>query len=86
MPRLRLRGLMAIPAPHPDSPRRRDAFGRMHELYRGLAARFPGIDTLSMGMSDDFELAIAEGSTMVRLGTVLFGSRNPSASLRSAPG
>jgi pyridoxal phosphate enzyme (YggS family) len=76
-PRLRLRGLMAIPAPLPDMDRRRDAFRRMKALFDAQAARFPAIDTLSMGMSEDFELAIAEGATMVRVGTALFGERPP---------
>lgn len=75
-PRLRLRGLMAIPAPHPEPARRRDAFVRMRALFEALAAAHPGVDTLSMGMSDDFELAIAEGATMVRIGTALFGPRD----------
>lgn len=74
-PRLRLRGLMAIPAPHPDAARRRAAFARMRGLFEALAARHPGVDTLSMGMSDDIELAVAEGATMVRVGTALFGKR-----------
>lgn len=73
---LRLRGLMAIPAPLLDLVRRRDAFARMRELYDALASEQAGVDTLSMGMSDDFELAIAEGATMVRVGTALFGARN----------
>ena len=75
-PRLRLRGLMAIPAPHPDPARRRASFARMRALFDALAAGHAGVDTLSMGMSDDFELAIAEGATMVRIGTALFGPRN----------
>ena len=75
--RLRLRGLMAIPAPHPDPSRRRDAFARMRALFDVTARAHPGVDTLSMGMSDDFELAIAEGATMVRIGTALFGPRAP---------
>jgi uncharacterized pyridoxal phosphate-containing UPF0001 family protein len=66
---------MAIPAPLPDLARRRDAFARMRELYEALASEHAGVDTLSMGMSDDFELAIAEGATMVRVGTALFGAR-----------
>lgn len=74
-PRLALRGLMAIPAPLPDSERRRDAFHRMKALFDALAVQYPQIDTLSMGMSDDYELAIAEGATMVRIGTALFGAR-----------
>ena len=77
LPRLRLRGLMAIPAPFPDEAPRRAAFRRMRALFDALAARHPGIDTLSMGMSGDFELAIAEGATMVRVGTALFGARPP---------
>ena len=76
-PRLALRGLMAIPAPFPDPVRRRDAFARMRVLFESLRADHPGIDTLSMGMSDDMDLAIAEGATMVRVGTALFGPRNP---------
>jgi len=66
---------MAIPAPLPDLARRRVAFARMRELFDALAARDPTVDTLSMGMSDDFELAIAEGATMVRIGSALFGPR-----------
>src|SRR5690606_18702706 len=60
-PRLLLRGLMAIPAPHPDLERRREAFIRMKALFDALAAQYPRVDTLSMGMSDDIELAVAEG-------------------------
>ena len=74
-PRLRLRGLMAIPAPYEDMARRRAAFRAMAQLFEALAARHTGIDTLSMGMSEDFEAAIAEGATMVRIGTALFGPR-----------
>jgi pyridoxal phosphate enzyme (YggS family) len=74
-PRLRLRGLMCIPAPWPDAGRRRDDFARMRTLFDAQQARHPGIDTLSMGMSDDFELAIAEGATLVRIGSALFGAR-----------
>jgi pyridoxal phosphate enzyme (YggS family) len=75
-PRLLLRGLMAIPAPDPDMQHRRGAFRALKHLFDTLAARYPGIDTLSMGMSEDFELAIAEGATMVRIGTALFGQRS----------
>ena len=74
-PRLQLRGLMAIPAPHADPSRRRAAFRRMRVLFDALRAEHPGIDTLSMGMSGDFELAIAEGATEVRIGSALFGPR-----------
>jgi pyridoxal phosphate enzyme (YggS family) len=75
-PRLRLRGLMAIPAPHPDLHSRRVTFAAMRELQQTLADAHPSVDTLSMGMSDDFELAIAEGATLVRVGTALFGPRS----------
>ena len=75
-PRLALRGLMAIPAPHADAGLRRDAFARMKRLFDALAARHATVDTLSMGMSEDFELAIAEGATLVRIGTALFGRRD----------
>ena len=74
-PRLALRGLMAIPSPSPDFGRRREAFRRMKILFDETAARFPQADTLSMGMSEDYPLAIEEGATMVRVGTALFGSR-----------
>ena len=74
-PTLRLRGLMAIPAPL-DLARRREAFRRMRALFEALASEYAGVDTLSMGMSDDFELAIAEGATMVRVGSALFGARS----------
>ncbi|WP_374473612.1 YggS family pyridoxal phosphate-dependent enzyme [Arenimonas sp.] len=74
-PNLRLRGVMAIPEPHPDPARRRDSFRRLKALHDEVAAAHPGVDTLSMGMSDDFEAAIAEGSTLVRIGTALFGPR-----------
>ena len=73
-PTLRLRGLMAIPAPL-DTTRRREAFRCMRALFEALASEHAGVDTLSMGMSDDFELAIAEGATMVRVGSALFGPR-----------
>ncbi|MEF9977504.1 MAG: YggS family pyridoxal phosphate-dependent enzyme [Thermomonas sp.] len=76
-PRLHLRGLMAIPAPHEHMTRRRDAFRAMRTLFDALQARHPGIDTLSMGMSEDFVPAIEEGATMVRIGSALFGARPP---------
>lgn len=75
-PPLVLRGLMAIPAPWPDALRRREAFARMRVLYDTLAARYPQVDTLSMGMSGDYREAIAEGATLVRIGTALFGARD----------
>jgi pyridoxal phosphate enzyme (YggS family) len=74
-PRLRLRGLMAIPAPHEDPRRRLQAFRAMRGLFDAMAQRHPGIDTLSMGMSEDFAAAIEQGATMVRVGSALFGPR-----------
>ncbi|HVJ39482.1 MAG TPA: YggS family pyridoxal phosphate-dependent enzyme, partial [Stenotrophomonas sp.] len=75
-PPLRLRGLMAIPAPFPERERRQAAFLRMRGLFDDLAQRWPSVDTLSMGMSGDFADAIAAGATMVRIGTALFGARH----------
>ena len=74
-PRLRLRGLMVIPRPHADPEHRRPAFRRARELFELLQRDHHGVDTLSMGMSDDAAIAIAEGATMVRIGTALFGAR-----------
>ena len=74
-PRLRLRGLMAIPEPASDFAVRRATFARLAGWFAELQSRYPGVDTLSMGMSEDFELAIAEGATMIRVGTALFGPR-----------
>jgi len=70
LPRLKLRGLMAIPEPGAD----RSRYASVKEVFEKLKGRF-GFDTLSMGMSDDLDVAIAEGSTMVRIGTAIFGPR-----------
>ena len=75
LPRLRLRGLMAIPAPATDFAEQRRAFARLRGLQNSLISAGLALDTLSMGMSDDLEAAIAEGSTLVRVGTAIFGSR-----------
>lgn len=75
LPRLRLRGLMAIPAPADDFDRQRQPFARLRELRDRLNADGLALDTLSMGMSDDLEAAIAEGATLVRVGAALFGPR-----------
>ncbi len=75
LPRLCLRGLMAIPRPGMAPSEQRADFARMRELFEDLRRRFATVDTLSMGMSGDFEAAIAEGSTMVRVGSALFGER-----------
>lgn len=76
LPRLRLRGLMAIPEPTSDVAVQRARFAALRELRDRLNAGGLALDTLSMGMSDDLEAAIAEGSTMVRVGTAIFGSRS----------
>lgn len=75
LPRLRLRGLMAIPAPSSDPLEQRAAFAAVRRLYEALRASGYSLDTLSMGMSGDLEAAIAEGATMVRVGTAIFGER-----------
>ncbi|HTH45448.1 MAG TPA: YggS family pyridoxal phosphate-dependent enzyme [Oxalicibacterium sp.] len=76
LPRLRLRGLMAIPEPEDDETRQRAAFGKMHALYQRLRADGLPLDTLSMGMSADMDAAIAEGATIVRIGSAIFGNRD----------
>jgi PLP dependent protein len=73
LPRLRLRGLMGIPAPDLPAERQRADFRRLRAALEALAIR--GLDTLSMGMSDDLEAAVMEGATMVRIGSALFGER-----------
>ena len=76
LPRLRLRGLMAIPRPEPDFRAQRRPFGRMREMLSALELDGFDVDTLSIGMTDDMEAAIAEGATMVRIGTAIFGPRD----------
>ena len=75
MPRLQLRGLMAIPEPSPDEALSRRRFAQLRELRDSLNARGHAMDTLSMGMSADMDAAIAEGATLVRIGTAIFGER-----------
>jgi hypothetical protein len=75
LPRMRLRGLMAIPAPATDVAEQRAAFRQVRQAYEALIARGHALDTLSMGMSADLEAAILEGATIVRVGTALFGER-----------
>jgi pyridoxal phosphate enzyme (YggS family) len=75
LPRLRLRGLMAIPAPTNDVALQHGQFRMLRELHESLNAHGHALDTLSMGMSDDFPAAIAEGATIVRIGTSIFGPR-----------
>ena len=76
IPRLRLRGLMAIPEPTDDPELQRRRFRSVRELFDRLNQEGIALDTLSMGMSQDLEAAVAEGSTMVRVGTAIFGERN----------
>lgn len=75
LPRLKLRGLMAIPAPTNDIALQRQQFRMLRELLESLKHRGLVLDTLSMGMSEDFPAAIAEGATLVRIGTAIFGPR-----------
>lgn len=76
MDKLVLRGLMIIPA-KTDTPEKQHAvFSRANQLFKTLQTHYPSVDTLSMGMSGDMSAAIAEGSTMVRIGTALFGQRH----------
>jgi pyridoxal phosphate enzyme (YggS family) len=75
LPRLRLRGLMAIPEPTPDVSLQRRRYARLRGMKDALNVEGHALDTLSMGMSDDLEAAIAEGATIVRVGTGIFGTR-----------
>ncbi|AHG19452.1 hypothetical protein Z042_07315 [Chania multitudinisentens RB-25] len=76
LPNVTLRGLMAIPAPETDYQRQVAVFGLMHDAFLALKQHYPQVDTLSMGMTDDMAAAIAAGSTMVRIGTAIFGARD----------
>ncbi|MDU6432508.1 MAG: YggS family pyridoxal phosphate-dependent enzyme [Pantoea sp.] len=76
LPQLRLRGLMAIPAPESDYSRQLAVCQQMADAFRQLKQHYPDVDTLSLGMSDDMEAAIEAGSTMVRIGTAIFGARD----------
>jgi pyridoxal phosphate enzyme (YggS family) len=76
LPNLRLRGLMAIPEPESDPVKQRAPFARMRELAESLREQGIAIDTLSMGMSGDMAAAVAEGATIVRVGSAIFGARD----------
>ena len=76
MPRLALRGLMGMASPTDDASERRRQFAILRQGLEALRAGGLAVDTLSMGMSDDFEDALREGATMVRIGTAIFGARN----------
>jgi pyridoxal phosphate enzyme (YggS family) len=75
LPQISLRGLMCLPPPEDDSARQRHWFAETARLMQSLHVPGTTLDTLSMGMSGDFEAAIAEGATIVRIGTALFGAR-----------
>ncbi len=76
LPHLRLRGLMAIPAPARGEAKQRAPFAQLRALLVQLNARGMALDTLSMGMSDDYAVAIQEGATIVRIGSAIFGARD----------
>lgn len=85
-PNIALRGLMALPAPRSDAESQREPFRRLASLARDIEQRCGlTLDTLSMGMSDDLEAAVAEGATHLRIGTALFGPRPDKASGTSSP-
>ena len=75
LPRLQLRGVMALPAPSPDPAVQAEALAQVRVVFEQLRAAGLPLDVLSMGMSADLEAAVAQGSTMVRVGTALFGQR-----------
>ena len=79
LPRLRLRGLMAIPEPAADGAAQRAPHRALRELLASLNGGGLNLDTLSMGMSADLEAAVAEGATLLRVGTAIFGGRTPAA-------
>ena len=74
-PNIVVRGLMAIPAPRESFSEQRKSLSRLYDLKAMVVKEVTTVDSLSMGMSDDFEAAIAEGATMIRIGTALFGPR-----------
>lgn len=76
LPRLKLRGLMTLPAPCEEFEQQRLPFARLRQCLSELQSTIPDMDTLSMGTTNDMEAAIAEGATMVRIGTAIFGPRN----------
>ncbi|AJI93688.1 hypothetical protein BD65_1311 [Yersinia ruckeri] len=76
LPHLRLRGLMAIPAPESHFDRQLAVFQQMSQAFLALKKHYPQMDTLSMGMTDDMAAAIGAGSTLVRIGTAIFGARD----------
>ncbi len=75
LPQLELRGLMAIPKPTSDTQRQYEIFAELHTLFEQMKPRYKNFDTLSAGMSGDFEQAIKAGATLIRIGTAIFGPR-----------
>jgi len=76
LPNLNLRGLMAIPSANVDIITATSELAALQKLYALLSERYPSVDTLSVGMSNDLELAVAHGSTIVRIGSAIFGARD----------
>ena len=77
LPGITIRGLMVIPQIREDFREQRQVFARVHDIFTQMKGHYPKFDTLSMGMSADMPAAIAEGATIVRIGTAIFGSRAP---------
>lgn len=77
LPNLKLRGLMAIPAPTTDQAQQITQFKQVRECYDALIRKGFALDTLSIGMSNDYQTAIVQGATIVRIGSALFGARAP---------
>jgi PLP dependent protein len=75
LPSLKLRGVMGMPEAGIGEDKTREQFLALRDVYERAKAKYPSVDTLSIGMSDDLEIAIACGSTLVRVGTALFGQR-----------
>ncbi len=76
LPNLILRGLMAIPSANVDVATATEELAELQKQYQMLASKYPSVDTMSVGMSNDLELAVAHGSTMVRIGSAIFGARD----------
>lgn len=76
LPNLTLRGIMAIPAAGMNEKVQKQEYNEMFSLYSQLKQQYPQVDTLSLGMSNDMEVAIAAGSTLIRIGIAIFGTRN----------
>ena len=74
--KIRVRGLMGISTPNSNLEKKREDFIKLFELYKALKIEGSEIDTLSMGMSDDYKIAVQNGSNMIRIGTLLFGKRD----------